>query len=83
MNTLSKSIITAIILIFASSLVRAQNDDYYKFEGFGGYAYMNLDRGVELDEFSEFGQNRVNSHGFNGSVTYNFRRYWGAKFDLS
>lgn len=72
----------AITLLFASSFVCAQ-DDYYKLEGFGGYAYMNLDRGIDLDEFSEFGKNRVNSHGFNGSVTYNFTRKWGAKFDLS
>jgi opacity protein-like surface antigen len=82
MNTFFKFMVVAIILIFASSVIRAQ-DEYYKFEGFGGYSYMNLDRGVELDEFSEFGQNRVNSHGFNGSVTFNFRRYWGAKFDVS
>ncbi|HEY0458782.1 MAG TPA: outer membrane beta-barrel protein, partial [Pyrinomonadaceae bacterium] len=82
MNTFIKTMTLAITLIFASSLVSAQ-DDYYKIEGFGGYAYMNLDRGLDLDDFSEFGKNRVNSHGFNGSVTYNFTRKWGAKFDIS
>src|SRR5215203_380275 len=82
MNIFIKTMTLAITLIFASSLVSAQ-DDYYKIEGFGGYAYMNLDRGLDLDDFSEFGKNRVNSHGFNGSVTYNFTRKWGAKFDIS
>jgi len=83
MNIFIKTMTLAITLIFASSLVCAQKDDYFKIEGFGGYAYMNLDRGIELDEFSQFGKNRVNSHGFNGSVTYNFTRKWGAKFDVS
>ena len=52
-------------------------DDVYRLEGFGGYSYM------ELDQFPNSNFNRVNSHGFNGSVTYNFTRYWGAKFDLT
>jgi opacity protein-like surface antigen len=69
-------------LTLAVSLTSAQ-DDVYRVEGFGGYSYMNLDRAVELDQFSNGNFNRVNSHGFNGSVTYNFSRYWGAKFDLT
>ena len=68
----------------AASLLPAYGqDDYYKLEGFGGYSYMNLDRGVDLDRFVNSDQNRVNSHGFNGSVTYNFTRYFGAKFDVT
>jgi hypothetical protein len=61
----------------------ARQNDHYKLKGFGKYAYLNLDRGGELDELSEFGQNRVNSHGFNGSIIYDLNRYWGVKFDLS
>lgn len=70
------------VFTFSISLTFAQ-DDVYRLEGFGGYSYMNLDRAVELDQFSNGNFNRVHSHGFNGSVTYNFSRYWGAKFDLT
>lgn len=70
------------ILTLAISLTYAQ-DDIYRVEGFGGYSYMNLDRAVDLSQFSNGNFNRVHSHGFNGSVAYNFNRYWGAKFDLT
>jgi hypothetical protein len=83
MNTFIKGFMVAVFFVFSATSVLAQNDEYYKVEGFGGYSYMNLDRGVELDQFINSNQNRVNSHGFNGSVTFNFRRYWGAKFDVS
>ena len=83
MNTFIKSFMVAVVFIFSAASVLAQNDEFYKIEGFGGYAYMNLDRAVELDQFVNSNQNRVNSHGFNGSVTFNFRKYWGAKFDVS
>jgi opacity protein-like surface antigen len=84
MNKCIKTLTLAITVFFGASLAQAQ-DDYFKLEGFGGYAYMNLDRALDLDDFAlnDFGKNRVNSHGFNGSVTYNFTRKWGAKFDLS
>ena len=84
MNKYIKTLTLAIAFFIASSGAHAQ-DEYYKFEGFGGYAYMNLDRALELDNFAldQFGKNRVNSHGFNGSATYNFTKNWGAKFDLS
>lgn len=74
------------ILILGASSISAQ-EDIYKIEGFGGYSYMNLNRGVDPDEFAntytDFPGNRVNAHGFNGALTYNFNRYLGAKFDLT
>ena len=83
MSTFFKGFLLVAFLTFSATVGFAQGDEYYKIEGFGGYAYMNLDRAVELDQFVNSNQNRVNSHGFNGSVTFNFRRYWGAKFDVS
>lgn len=72
-------------LMFALSSVYAQDD--YKWEGFGGYSYMNLNRGIDPNdvnsEIPNSPGNRVNAHGFNGSFTYNFHRYIGAKFDLT
>jgi opacity protein-like surface antigen len=82
MNTFVKSFFVVAFLIFSATFVSAQSD-YFKVEGFAGYAYMNLDRAAEFDSLPDFNGNRVNSHGFNGSVTYNFSRHWGAKFDLS
>ena len=74
------------VLMLGISTVHAQTE-YNKFELFGGYSYMNLNRGVDPDEFdddfSDFPTNRVNAHGFNGSVAYNFKRYIGVKFDVT
>ena len=74
------------ISMVAFSSVHAQ-DEINRWEFFGGYSYMNLNRGFDPDEFdnsfSDFPSNRVNAHGFNGSITYNFRRFIGAKFDLT
>lgn len=77
--------ITYLALILTASLLTAYGqDDYYKWEGFGGYTYMNLDRGIDIDaRFPNSNQNRVHSHGFNGSIDYNFHRWWGAKFDVT
>ena len=86
MNTLFRSMFTLAVLMFAFTSIQAQ-DEIYRLEGFGGYSYMNLNRGFDPDEFdddfSDTRFNRVNAHGFNGSITYNFTRYLGAKFDLT
>jgi opacity protein-like surface antigen len=86
MKEIIKSTFVLMALLLAISTVSAQGE-YYKFEGFGGYSYMSLNRGIEDDEFnddfSDFPSNRVDSHGFNGSFTYNFSRYVGAKFDVT
>src|SRR3954454_1580027 len=83
--TLKFAVGIAISLLTVSSAL--SQSDYYKLEGMGGYSYMNLNRGVDPDEindnFTDTPFNRVNAHGFNGSVTYNFTRYIGAKFDLT
>jgi len=59
-------------------------DERYKFEFYGGYSYMNLNRGFDPDEFDDdfedFAANRVNAHGIELGVNYNWSRYLGAKF---
>src|SRR3982751_5380988 len=86
MSTFLKGGAVLAVVFFAFASVRPQTD-FYKLEGYGGYSYMNLNRGFDPDEFnndfSDFPTNRVNAHGFNGSVTYNFSRFFGAKFDLT
>ena len=68
----------------ATSSVMAQDNDRYKWEFYGGYSYMNLNRGFDADEFDDnlgdFPGNRVNAHGIELGVNYNFRRFLGAKF---
>lgn len=86
MKILFKGALTVAVLLLGMTAVLAQSD-IYKFEGYGGYSYMNLNRGIDADEFDDsLGDtpaNRVNAHGFNGSFTYNFHRFVGAKFDLT
>jgi opacity protein-like surface antigen len=86
MKEIIKGTFVLTALVLAISTVTAQGE-YYRFEGYGGYAYMNTDRGFDVDEFDddfdEFPTNKVDAHGFNGSFTYNFSRYVGAKFDMT
>jgi len=86
MKAMITSTFILAVLMFAVSTATAQSENY-KFEAFAGYSYMNLNRGVDPDEFdddfSDFPANRVNAHGFNGSVNYNFNRWVGVKFDLT
>lgn len=86
MNKLFKGVLIVAVLMFGITAIVAQ-DERVKWEGYAGYSYMNLNRGIDADEFDDdLGDtpaNRVNAHGFNGSITYNFHRYVGAKFDLT
>ena len=86
MTKLYKLTLAISAIMIAFSTIHAQQDDY-KWEGFGGYAYMNLNRGLDKTatgaEIPNYPSNRVNAHGFNGSLTYNFHRYVGATFDFT
>jgi opacity protein-like surface antigen len=77
----SKLYIFALILIaFAAFSATAQ--DYNKFEVYGGYSYLSVDTG--LDEFDPTAfDSRENLHGVNASVTGNFSKRFGLKFDFS
>ena len=86
MRAIYRFILATTAIMFAFSAIHAQSDDY-KWEGFVGYSYMNLNRGIDPSEvnseITNFPGNRVNAHGFNGSIAYNFHRYIGAKFDVT
>ena len=75
-----------ILMALTATSALAQ-DERYKFEFYGGYSYMNLNRGFDADEFnddfSDFAGNRVNAHGIELGVNYNWSRYLGAKFIYS
>ncbi len=64
--------------------------DYRRLEIFGGYSHNRVDVGPVEDfdpdddiEFSDIFDEREGFNGFNASITGNFHRYWGAKFDYS
>ncbi len=85
---MSKIMIIAVFVFSCASLASAQ-DDYHKVEVFGGYSYNSADR-IAGSEFttstvgSQFSSGkRKGFQGFDTSVTYNFSRYVGAKFDFS
>src|SRR5215207_10005613 len=86
MKTVLRITFVITIMMLGFTTINAQGE-FFKLEGMGGYSYMNLNRGFDPDEFDDdfddFPTNRVNAHGFNGSVTYNFTRYLGAKFDVT
>ena len=86
MKNLFKGALIVTVVMFGMTAVFAQSE-IIKWEGQAGYSYMNLNRGIDADEFDDdLGDtpaNRVNAHGFNGSITYNFHRFVGAKFDLT
>ncbi len=73
MNRMFKYVAVAFLLTFSAFSASAQ-DDRTKFEFFGGYSYLRADDGAG---------DHVNANGFNASLTGNFHRYVGAKFDFS
>jgi hypothetical protein len=79
--------IAACVALFAASTFAQSGDTINRVEGFVGYSYNNIDSGINGDdidpEFSDSVGSRVGTHGFNGSVTGNFNKYVGAKFDYS
>ncbi len=85
-----KLMMTVLFIFSCTSLALAQ-DDYHKVEVYGGYSYGSIDRIAGSEFTSTFegtstiapGGKRRGYNGFEASVTYNFSRYVGAKFDVS
>ena len=86
MKIFVKSTIIIVALLFTVSSARAQ-DEFNQWEIFGGYAYMNLNRGIDPGQYyatlGDTPANRVNAHGFNASLAGNWSRYLGGKIDVS
>jgi hypothetical protein len=75
--------------LFCASVAMGQTD-YRKVEVFAGFSHNRVDVGPVEDfdpgddlEFDDIFDEREGFNGFNASVTGNFHRYWGAKFDYS
>ena len=79
-----KTLLIATVVLACVSIATAQND-YKKFEFFGGYSHNRVDTGGGDDdpELQDIINEREGFHGFETSVTGNLSRYLGVKFDFS
>ena len=80
---MAKTLLLGLIIVASASIVVAQ-DDYKRWEIFGGYSRNNVDSGIsDSDPELGFIDVREGFNGFNASVTGNLTRYFGLKFDVS
>lgn len=82
---MAKIFLVALIIVACVSIAAAQND-YKRWEIFGGYSHNRVDNAGEVDfdpATGELNAKRAGFHGFDASVTRNFSRYFGAKGDVS
>ena len=79
-----KTLLIATLVLACASIAAAQ-DDYKRFEFFGGYSHNRIDTGIGDDDpdLQDIIDEREGFHGFNTSVTGNISRYVGLKFDFS
>lgn len=79
-----KTMLIALIVLTCASMAAAQ-DDYKRFEFFGGYSHNRIDTGIGDDDpdLRDIIDEREGFNGFNTSVTGNLTRYFGLKFDFS
>ena len=76
-----RTILTGLVIIACVSLVAAQSDDdYKKFEFYAGYSHNRMDPVInDTDLIPRW----LHFNGFNTSITANFSRHVGVKFDFS
>jgi opacity protein-like surface antigen len=81
-----KRLVVLATLIFISATAALAQDDYKRFEFFGGYSALHLDNlagdtgSPAVDDV--LGEKQT-LRGFNLAAGYNFHKYVGAKFDYS
>ena len=84
---LTKRILTiSTFILLSATAAFAQNDDYKKWEFFGGYSalfYDNLAGDTGSPRVDDVLGDRQTLRGFELAVTRNFHKFVGAKFDYS
>jgi len=81
-----KRFVTLITMILAFAATVWAQDDYKKYEFFGGYSALffdNLAGDTGSPAVDDILGDRQTLRGFNLSITRNFHKYVGAKFDYS
>lgn len=82
---MKKTVLLFAILVACASSAAAQ-DDYNRWEFFGGYSYMNFDNvagNTNNATLNEVFGGKESLQGFNVAVNYNVHKYVGVKFDYS
>jgi opacity protein-like surface antigen len=81
-----KNFVLLFALLIACAPAAAAQDEYRKWEFFGGYSYMNFDNAAGNTNNAAvnevFGE-KESLQGFDLSITRNVHRYVGVKFDYS
>ena len=75
--------LTIAFVAAAFGVAGAQTTEINRVEFFGGFSHNRVDVGLESDDFDEEFGNRLGTNGVNLSVTGNFSKYVGAKFDFA
>jgi opacity protein-like surface antigen len=79
-----KALVLVAAFIVVADITHAQGSSgINRVEFFGGYSHNRVDTALESDEFDEDFGRRVGANGVNFSVTGNFTKYVGAKFDYA
>lgn len=82
-----KILFLAFIIAATAPLTFGQSDDYNKVEFYGGYSHNRVDTGIDDNsvdpDIRDIFDETTGFHGFNTSITRNFHRYVGAKFDFA
>lgn len=86
-KTLQFTLITMLFTLLGITNLNAQDsEEINRAEFFGGFSHNRIDTGItseDIDEEFDLIDNRVGANGFNASITGNFSKYVGAKFDFS
>jgi hypothetical protein len=82
---MKKLLLVFCMTMLSSIFVFGQDDDYHKFEVFGGYSNNQVDLGISDDEndVGDFFDDRASFNGVNVSGVGNFSRYVGVRGDFS
>ncbi len=75
--------LTMVLIGFTS--INAQSDEINRVEVFAGYSYLSADTtlgDIDTDDLGDI-DSRIGLHGVDLSVTGNFTKFVGAKFDFS
>lgn len=81
-----KRLLTLATLILISTVTALAQDDYKRYEFFGGYSALYLDNlagDTSSPAINDVLGEKQTLRGFNLAAGYNFHKYFGAKFDYS
>lgn len=79
---LPKTLLLLAVLVSATGMAAAQGG-VNKVEFFGGFSHNRVDTSLDSDDFDESFGDRVGANGVNLSLTGNFSKYVGVKFDYA